>query len=123
MKRKLPPKMKIGFRTYNIKRANKKEAEEAGYIGITIMQHNEIRLRDDVSDEELKSTLLHELCHALMYDSGMSQGLSEKKEEQWCQFFSASMMQLIRDPLNWKVLEWIHSQEKIELPPYKVTSI
>jgi hypothetical protein len=108
MKRRTPTKMKVGFRIYKIRRPSKAEVKAREYTGLAVVEHNEIRLRKDVGDDEQKVTLFHEYGHAKIYDAGMNQGLSDAKEEQWCQFISLLIMELVRDPDNWKALQWAH---------------
>lgn len=110
MKRFTPTKMKVGFRTYKIRQPSRKEKAAKEYNGIAIVEHNEIRLRRDVCDDELKATLFHEYAHAKIYDAGMNHGMTEAKEEQWCQFISLLVMELARDPDNWKILQWAHDE-------------
>ena len=120
-KTRIPTSLKIGFREYRVKKASKEEASKANYFGVTISERNEIRLRTDVSDDELKSTLFHEYFHAALIDFGMSSILSSKQTEQWCQFFSACIMELARDPKNWKALQWAHEKGiTLNLPEYEV---
>jgi hypothetical protein len=111
MKRKYyPTRMKVGFREYKIRRPSKAEAKEKEYNGLAIVEHNEIRLRKDVGDDEQKVTLFHEYVHAKIYDTGMNQGLTDNKEEQWCQFFSQAIMELLREPDNWRIIQWAHEK-------------
>lgn len=108
--KKLPTKMKIGFRDYKIRPAPEKEQEGRAYNGAAIIERSEIRLRTDVGDDEIKATIFHEFYHGYIYDLGLNIGLSHKQEERQCQIFSAAVMQLVRDPDNWKVLEWAHQK-------------
>ncbi len=111
-KKYFPTKMKIGFRDYIIRKPSKKEQETRAYIGMAVMEHNEIRLREKVCPDEQKVTLFHEYAHAKIYDSGMGVGMPLDREEQWCQFFSGCMMELVRDPTNWKILQWAHEVDR-----------
>ena len=101
-----PTKMKIGFREYNVRAAPLKERKDRRYNGASIIEQNEIRLRTDVSNDEIKATIFHEFFHSYIYDLGLNLGLKGAEEEKMCQLFSAAVMQLVRDPDNWKVLEW-----------------
>lgn len=117
-KRIIPKKIHVGFREYKIVSAEKNEVKKAKYIGLAVMSHNEIRLDHGVGDDELKVTVFHEYAHAKMYDLGLNIGLSPNQEEKWCQFISACVMELVRDPINWKVMEWAHQKDEVNIPPY-----
>jgi len=112
MKPFFPTKMKIGFRKYTIRKPSEKENKKRTYLGLIVAEFNEIRLRDDVGDDELKVTLFHEYFHAAMGDQGMNTNLPAYREEQWCQFLSSCVMELVRDPDNWKIMQWAHEESK-----------
>lgn len=116
--RRSPPAPKfvqVGFRKYTLKPAPK----DADYLGICIFERSEIQTKQDMHDEEKKTTLFHEYCHARMHDLGLSHMFTARQEEAICDFFGFAEMELVRD--NWKLLEWARAREDTILPPYKVT--
>ena len=113
---KRPITLTVGFRKYRIRSPSAEEKKNTKYNGLALVEHNEIRLRDDVSDDEQKATLFHEYLHAKISDAGVPLS-SAKEEERLCQFFSSCVMELVRDPDNWKLLQWAHErQQKITAP-------
>ena len=77
--------------------------------GLCIFERSEIYIKHDLGSEESKSTLFHEYCHASLYNFGIIP--SDKMEEQICQCFSQSIMELIRDPDNWKIIKWAREKK------------
>lgn len=110
----LPTKVYVGFREYLIREAPKKERKERRYNGACLSEENEIRLRTDVGEDEVKASFFHEYFHAVLADDALTPMLELKdtEEEGLCQLFSSAIMQLLRNPDNWKIIEWAHSKEE-----------
>ena len=113
---RIPKRLRVGFRFYNVKTA----VPKGDYYGCCVFERSEIHIRDNIGSEERKSTVFHEYCHAKMHDGGLRDIFTARQEETICQFFSQAVMELIRDPDNWKMLEWAKMKEKDKLPPVKI---
>jgi Zn-dependent peptidase ImmA (M78 family) len=116
MKPRMPKKMKVGYRHYAIKSVDK----DSDFYGACVFERSEIHLREDVGGDEKKSTVFHEYCHAKMHDGGLRDVFTARQEETICQFFSQAVMELIRDPNNWKMILWAKERDKDSLPPFVV---
>lgn len=115
-KPRAPKKMRVGYRHYAIKSAPK----ESDFYGACVFERSEIHLREDVGGDEKKATVFHEYCHAKMHDGGLRDIFTVRQEETICQFFSQAVMELIRDPDNWKMILWAKEKEKDNLPAFVV---
>jgi hypothetical protein len=79
MKLKTPNQIKILGRTFSIvnsKTTHDDYGETEGAAGKIVIDHSK-----HTSQEELDSTLLHEIIHGILYISGQAETLSEHQEE------------------------------------------
>ena len=81
-----------------------KEAHEE-LFGMTVHKSLEIILHPDAVDMVIRETLLHEVLHAVLYNTGISDRMTEKTEEHLVRALSPALFVLLRD--NKKFLGYI----------------
>jgi hypothetical protein len=97
-----PESVKVGPYRYKVvvDAARIKELEKESdteLYGITTHGHLEIALHPDVADTVLRETLLHETLHAVFYNIGLSDRLTDKTEEHMIRALSPALFALLRD--------------------------
>lgn len=76
---KRPKSVEVLGKNYSIAYTPVKEMEQL--LGDISFEDKVIRIRNGLSDVETHNTLLHEIIHAVLYDSGMKFLMSGKMEE------------------------------------------
>jgi hypothetical protein len=90
-----PYRYKVVVSAERIKELEKESNSEL--YGITTHGHLEIALQPDVADLILRETLLHEVLHAVLYNTGLSDRMSDKAEEHLIRGLSPALFALLRD--------------------------
>lgn len=98
----IPTTIRIGPYDYTVivdsERIKELERETSSELyGITSPGILEIALQPNVADMVLRETLLHELIHALFYNTGISERFTDKTEEQIVRALSPALFSLLRD--------------------------
>jgi len=102
MKRKIPSRIKIGRRVYQIKLNTESDSVDNN-LGSILYRYNIISLKEaGRSMEEIKISLLHEMFHAFFYFSG-HWGLDDS--EGIINMLAENLYQVIED--NPEVIEWL----------------
>jgi len=83
---KLPKYIKIKGQKYKII-YNKNLSKESIY-GDTDMDYKIIRICNSLEGEKLLTTLIHEIGHAIQFETGISQAISVGLQEIICENFS-----------------------------------
>lgn len=63
--------LKVGAQTYNLEVFDRDFADDSRRWGDTDPSHNKIRICKDLPHTAFAEVLVHELCHAVLYDAGM----------------------------------------------------
>jgi hypothetical protein len=63
-------------------------------LGLAVLLEKKILLRRGLSPDTLKKVLAHEIFHFILYESGVSQGISGEIEEVLCQAFSRAYFEM-----------------------------
>lgn len=101
---KLPPRVKVGWRTYDIVELLETESHQERRYGDTRHLMNMIRVQTKGCDSrQTAHTLLHEIMHAICYIFGIA---DEDKEERVVSAMSDGMTTVWRD--NPEVMAYIH---------------
>jgi Zn-dependent peptidase ImmA (M78 family) len=90
---KIPKKINIKGRPYKILFI-KGLIEKQHAMGICCETKKEIHLDSKLKDEDLKATLLHEIGHAIMFETGLTQCLSHDIQEIVTENFSNVIIDL-----------------------------
>jgi hypothetical protein len=89
-----PFSYRVVFSADRIKELEKESNTEL--YGITSHGDLEIALQPDCAEMVIRETLLHEVLHALFYNTGLTERLSEKMEEQVIRSLSPALFDLLR---------------------------
>lgn len=97
-----PKSVRVGPYRYTVKvDADRiKELEKESNVdlyGITTHGILEIVLQPDVADTVLRETLLHEVLHAVLFNTGISDRMTDKAEEHLVRALSPALFSLLRD--------------------------
>lgn len=97
-----PTHVRVGPYTYTVKvdaeRIKELEKEsDTDLYGITTHGHLEIVLQPDVADMVLRETLLHEILHAVLFNTGLSDRMTDKAEEHMVRALSPALFSLLRE--------------------------
>ena len=97
-----PPSIRVGPYRYTVKvdseRIKELETESnADLYGITTHGILEIVLQPEVADMVMRETLLHEVLHAVLYNTGISDRMTDKAEEHLVRALSPALFSLLRD--------------------------
>lgn len=97
-----PTSVRVGPYTYVVKvdadRIKELEKESnTDLYGITTHGHLEIALQPDVADMVLRETLLHEVLHAVLFNTGISDRMTDKAEEHLVRALSPALFSLLRE--------------------------
>jgi hypothetical protein len=100
-----PTSVRVGPYTYVVKvdkdRIKELEKEsDTDLYGITTHGLLEIVLQPDVADMVLRETLLHEVLHAVLFNTGLSDRMTDKAEEHLVRALSPALFGLLRDNHN-----------------------
>ena len=85
-------KVKILNTTWNIEEvtatrlAEVMSSDKAFYLGACAYMTNTIYLLKDMNNEQKRGTLIHELTHAIQWETSLQQHLNEEQKEQYCDF-------------------------------------
>lgn len=98
----IPLSVRVGPYRYTVKvdadRIKELEKESnTDLYGITTHGHLEIALQPDVADMVLRETLLHEVLHAVLFNTGISDRMTDKAEEHLVRALSPALFSLLRD--------------------------
>ena len=74
------------------------------YLGACDPMINTIFLLKDMNNEQKRATLIHELTHAIQWETSLQQHLSEEQKEQYCDFVKFAF------PIIEKILNKIDSK-------------
>ena len=88
-KNKIPRTVSILGRKYKIKQGRGLSYNGQPCLGLCDNTEKIIYLEKDQDDEMKKETLLHELCHSMLFITGIDQKLSESENEMYAQLFTA----------------------------------
>lgn len=92
------PTIKVGYRTYRILPWEEGDAAENNRLGEISYRAGEIRINDGRAPQERAETILHEILHALLYDSGMN--LDREEEEKVVSVLAPRLTALFHDNPN-----------------------
>lgn len=97
-----PTTVKVGPYTYTVtlSDARIKELEKennADLYGFTAHSFLEIAVSPDMADLMVRETVLHEVLHAVLYTTGISNRFSENAEEHLVRALSPALFQMLRD--------------------------
>lgn len=97
-----PTRVKVGAYTYTVKvdadRIKELEKEsETDLYGITSHGILEIALHPTVAPMVMRETLLHEVLHAVLYNTGVADRMTDKNEEHLVRALSPALFALLRD--------------------------
>ena len=97
-----PTSVRVGPYTYTIKvdaeRIKELEKEsDTDLFGMTTHGHLEIVLQPDVADTVLRETMLHEVLHAVLFNTGLSDRMTDKAEEHLVRALSPALFALLRE--------------------------
>jgi hypothetical protein len=100
-----PTSVRVGPYTYVVKvdadRIKELEKEsESDLYGITTHGILEIVLQPAVADMVMRETLLHEVLHAILFNTGLSDRMTDKAEEHLVRALSPALFALLRDNPN-----------------------
>lgn len=76
-------------------------AENTGADGVCDNQDKTIELDADLSLDDMRRVLLHELMHAYLFESGAVEFIDEQAEEMICQSLSG----FLNGVMEWKIKE------------------
>lgn len=98
----VPLTVVVGPYTYTVSVSGEriKELEKEGkeeLYGMTIHGSLEIVLQPNVADMVMRETLMHEVLHTVLYNTGLSDRLTEKTEEHLVRALSPALFMLLRN--------------------------
>jgi hypothetical protein len=93
MKKSRTYKLKIGYREYTLRFVKRVDKDDSH--GDTDYTKGVLQINRKLRGSELANTILHEACHAMMYDRGIS--LDEKLEEQIVMAITNAQVAFIKD--------------------------
>jgi hypothetical protein len=102
MASKLPSKIRLGSQVWDVSVQKRKHASDDGHYGFTNAKDNTIVLDAELPESMLRTTLLHELLHAI----GVTFGGSFKPakatdyldwEHYWIGLYEEPLVMLLRD--------------------------
>jgi len=76
---KLPAKIRVGYKVYDVEDWDRKEAEGACMVGVSSFSRSQIKVCRDFGDEETFNTLIHEIFHCCYKVGDLEPGNSEEK--------------------------------------------
>jgi Zn-dependent peptidase ImmA (M78 family) len=85
-------KIKILNTTWEIKEvtalrlAEVMSSDKVLYLGVCDYMVNTIYLLKDMNNEQKRATLIHELTHAIQWETSLYQHFNEEQKEQYCDF-------------------------------------
>lgn len=121
---KAPRYMKVGANTYSLritkkawKRLMATDVTAHESCGYTSINDHEIVIDPEMSETNVKSTVVHEVIHALLEDTGVTWPLSEgiDQEETLCRILGPRLFAWLVD--NPDLVAWIASR-----PPSQTTA-
>lgn len=97
-----PTSVRVGPYRYTVKvdadRIKELEKEsDTDLYGITTHGLLEIVLQPAVADMVLRETLLHEVLHAVLFNTGLADRMTDKAEEHLVRALSPALFSLLRD--------------------------
>ena len=84
--------------TARIEECEKESREEL--FGMTLHKSLEIIVQPTAADMVIRETLLHEVLHAVLYNTGIADRMTEKTEEHLIRALSPALFVLLRDNKN-----------------------
>lgn len=98
MRKKLPTKVKVGYKTYKIRCISKRTAEREEIFGDTDDVAAIIRIRTDVNEQDVQNVVLHEILHAVSHVFSIYPDDDESgEEERAVNAFANGLMTVFRD--------------------------
>ena len=93
-----PKRVTIGASSWTVRVTEQIDASADDKLGITNGRRSEIQITSVQSPSSMRDTLLHELLHALCYESGLSpaMGIAEDDEERMIRILTPSLLLLLR---------------------------
>jgi len=106
----IPESVQVGPYVYTIiadavRMAECEKESREELFGMTLHKSLEIIIQPDAADTVIRETLLHEVLHAVLYNTGISDRMTEKTEEHLIRALSPALFVLLRD--NKKFLGYI----------------
>ena len=89
----IPSRLRIGHRNIEVVRTELDDDR----IGEYDYRHGQVRIEPDLKPDIEAVTLLHEVFHHLLAESGRNTGMSEEQEEEEVTFWASSVSALIAD--------------------------
>ena len=89
----IPSRLRIGHRSIEVMRI----ALSDDRIGEYDYRNGEIRIEPDLKQDIEAVTLLHEIFHHILAESGRNAAMSEEQEEEEVTFWSSSVSALIAE--------------------------
>lgn len=99
-----PTSIKINGQKYRIKYDLPTEGIEADCLGETIQATNTIRIQPHLQEDKMAHVLMHEITHAVIDESVMSNRLRFHLEEV-CDIVGYHILSVLKD--NPALLEWL----------------
>lgn len=90
---KLPTKIKVGYRNYEVKPMPKEEADERGLRGSHLNQTGLIKVDESMDSEQQANTFFHEILHACWLQCD----LPEEPEEHTVTVLANHLTQVFQD--------------------------
>ena len=98
----VPVNVVVGPYTYTVSVSGEriceleKESKDELY-GVTVHGSLEIVLQPNVADMVMRETLMHEVLHTVLYNTGLSDRMTEKTEEHLVRALSPALFMLLRN--------------------------
>lgn len=95
---KIPKTLKVGAHSYKIQiKKVRDNAKGANNWGKTSFATGELFLDSELIPSMLEETFLHEICHIACYQTGLTQKLEEKEEEDIVNRISLGLYAILKE--------------------------
>lgn len=101
----LPKKVKIGPFWFSVEKTSLLEDK----VGMMDYRKQKIFIFDDMNEDIMADTLLHEILHTIFYASGVNEDFDHDGQERIVNTFATPLLQIIRD--NPELVEFLKGKD------------